>query len=1107
MIKIVYGPAGSGKSTYIYENIIKDLKSGNRPMLIVPDQNVLSAERSIASLADGISTADLEVLSFRRLSNFVFRSLGGLSFNDIDESGRLLVMWRVLREASAFLKVYERADEKSTSFAELMLSTVNELKQFSVTPSMLESAADKLQDKHKILSDKLRDIGFIYSTYQAFLSKEYNDPTDELTRLANTLENSNFFQGYTVYFDAFDTFTPQQYSVIRHIAYTADETIFSLCYDDTDKSGVFSTTEFSFKGIKKLADRLKKDVEYVFLGESKSFESPAIAYVSKNLWHHEVNANAYEGNSDEVVTISCHDKFEECEAVVCDILKKIRSGVRYSDVLIIARDISSYEGIIDSELENNGLPFFMSRRTDITSKPIFKLILAALAIKNKGWRFNDVISYVKTGLCGISYDECDVLENYASAWNISGKRWYDGIEWNMNPDGFTELFTPEGEETVRRANEIREKIVPPLVRFFDSFNGATVADVTRGLYQLLTELNVREQIEQKASECRSNNQLAEEKELVQLWNLLINALDSIVDLVGDVKADGRVFGIILDIVLSKIDIGTIPPGVDQIMLGSASTLRSGSVPYVYLLGVNDGVFPKTAAENCIFSDNEKSILKSVDVEISPGTDKQTGDELYWFYRAVSTAEKGLTLTYSSSDLKGAANTISVAGSRVNFLLGDKKYLKYCDVPAIEKIEGKNIALKALALNRDNELGMALTRYFANDADAKSRVDAFDEPLEAGISDIEEDLAMDVYKGDMITSQSKIDSYVKCSFSYHCDYVLGLKEKKSASFRSNDIGNFVHVVLERFMARIATPEGIDTSLSESEILSLIDEIIDEYVITACQGIPQNSPRLLQMIKRLRTRTVVLIKSILREFKQSDFVPSFFELPISFKDENGIEPYEISLDDGTKICLIGKVDRVDTYKKGKDVYVRIIDYKTGSKTFSLSDVEKGLNLQMLLYLFAIWNTKSKSFKDRIKCEGDILPAGILYFSAKSPDFYINNEDDIKNAGELAQSNVDRFGLLINDMDILRAMEKNLERQYIPAGYGSNNRFFGENNLKTVEEFGEISKQIEGILRKIATEMKSGCVNAKPLEVSNPDESPCVYCKMKPICRRVGKEEADE
>jgi len=1107
LINFIYGGVGTGKSTHIFKNIIEDLKSGEKPILIVPDQHVLTAEREIADLSNDISTAELEVLGFKRVANYVFRILGGLSFNDIDDSGRLLIMWRVLRESSCFLKAYSDVDEKNTSFAELMLSTVNELKQYSVTPSMLEIAGRKLKESYKDLSDKLEDVAFVYSAYQAFLSREYNDPSDELTRLAEMLENSDVFSGNKVYFDAFDSFTPQQFSVIEKIIKQAKSVTFSLCYDPTDKTGVFSSIEKTYKNLCKLAKRFDTEYSELFFEKTMGNKKSDIDFVSRNLWNHNISSDVFDGDNSNVETICCHDKFEECEAVTADILRRVREGTRYKDIVIIARDINSYEGIIDNELENNGIPFYMSRRTDLSSKPIFKLILAAFAIKNKGWRYNDVISYIKTGLTGVSFEECDILENYASAWNINGRRWYDGIDWNMNPDGFTERITDDGVKVINTANEIRNRIVPPLMKLFDCIGGTTVKEITSAIYEFLCELNVREQIEVLSAECRNNEKFAEEKELVQLWNILINCFDTIVNIAGDMVINTDEYVSLISLIFDKTDIGTIPTCIDNVVLGSASNLRTGSVSHVYLLGVNEGVFPKLVEENCIFNDNEKDILRGLDVELSGGCDEKTADELFWFYKSVSKANESLTLTYSESDLRGSANKISVAGARVNFLLGDKEIIKYDSLKSIEKIEGKNTALKYLSLNRDNELGMALQRYFLNDGEYKNSVESFDIPLDAGNADIDKDIAKEIYKGDIKSNQSKINSYVKCSFAYHCKYILELNEKKKAVFRGGDIGTFVHAVLERFISRITEDGKLRTDIDEDEFISLVEEIINDYIKSTCQGIPEQSPRMLQLFRRLKRTTVLLLRSILDEFKQSDFLPTFFEFPIMTEKDGGLPSYEVPLDDGTKMFMRGIVDRVDTYKKGKDVYIRIVDYKTGVQDFSLDDVEKGLNLQMLIYLFAIWNTKDSSFREKIKCEGDIIPAGILYFSAKAPSVKIEKEEDLQGVYATAQKSISRKGLLINDIEILRAMDKELKGEYIPVKVYKNGNLSNGKYLHTIEQFGSLSNKIDRILNDIANDMKSGKVSASPIEMKDEKNNPCMYCKLKPICRHMMKEDEDE
>ena len=1105
LLNLIYGPSGCGKTDYIYNLILDDLKAEKKAVLIVPDQYIYSAESKFADLTDNISAFELDILGFRRLANHVFREEGGLSFSDIDDSGRLLVMWRVLRESAPFLKTYCNFDKNISSFAELMLNTINELKQFSITPVMLENASKKLDNKYSDLKNKLSDISFIYGTYQSFISNEYNDPSDELTRLVDVLENSDMFNGYNVYIDGFDGFTPQQYSVLSQLIKKSNNTFLSLCFDPTDNTGVFSTTEKTYKNFQKLGNRLGIDISEKFIGENKTVVNEAISFVSRNFWNHKVGKCEFIGDNTNVRTFSCHDKFEECEFLASDILKKVRKGANYRDFVVIARDINSYDGIIDAEFENNGIPFYMSKRTDLSTKPIFKLILAAFSIYNKNWQYNDVISYLKTGLANVSYDEIDVLENYASTWNINGRRWIDGIDWNMNPDGFTERITPEGRNIINTANDIRNRITPPLEKLFDSIHNSTVTEITTAVYNLLTELKVVEQIEKQIEECHSTGQLTEEKELVQLWNILISSLDMIVELAGDMKLSADEYVTLISLILGRSDIGTIPSSLDQVILGSASSLRTDKVKHVYLIGVNEGEFPKLVEENAIFTDIEKNLLRSVDIDFTPTSEEMTSDELYWFYKALSRATESLTLSYAESDLRGSSNKISVAGSRIHYIL-NKDVIKYSDIPLIDKIEGKSTAIKHYAINRNNEEGIALREYFSQDEKMNAVIKSFDTPLATGQCNINEDVANKLYKGDMSTSQSRIDSYVNCAFSYHCQYILKLAEKKKSVFRGNDIGSFVHAILERFISQISGEDGLNTDIDDSVVESMVDNIIQDYILSVCQGMSEQCPRMKMLIKRLRRTTLLLIRNILSEFRQSEFVPTFFELPIWSDREDGISPYEIELDDGSKLYMRGYVDRVDTYKKGNDVYIRVVDYKTSTKKFSMDDVEKGLNLQMLLYLFAIWNAKEDWFKKKIKCEGDILPAGVLYYSAIAPTVKIKNDTSFSNVYSDALCNIERNGLLINDIDILRAMDKELNGLYIPAKIKKDGTLKTSDSLQSLEEFGQLVEKIDGILKGIANNMKAGIVDAKPIEISK-DKTACTYCKMKPICRRIEKGDFDE
>lgn len=1099
MITFIYGRAGSGKSTYIYDRIASDLKNGRKPLLLVPEQQALYAERQIADLTSDYSSIELEVLNFRRLANRVFREYGGLTFNNIDDGGKLLIMWRVLNEISPFLKEYDGLSEKDISFAELMLKTVQDMKMYNVSPHMLEVAVPKLKEEHPSLSRKLEDIALIYATYQSFLNKEYNDPTDELTRLADTLSENEFFNSYNVYIDSFDGFTPQQYRVIDAIFRQSANVTVSLCIDPEDTVGIFETTHKTLKSLKKISVGVsdgKGDIKEIYLSDDRRFENTELAYVSHNLWNRTAPPLTLKNGPQYVKTAACRDVYEECEFVASDIMRRVREGARYRDIVVIARDISLYEGLLDTELEKCGIPFFMSRRTDVTTKPVFKLILAALSIKNRNWRYSDVISYVKTGLAGLTYDECDLLENYVSAWNISGSRWYDEYDWNMNPDGYTDNMTDEGRETISKANEIRRRIVAPLSKFFESIGNTTVLEVTRALYDFLLETGVREKLEEQAQRCSRDGKDAEASELIQLWNILMASLDTIVDIAGDMKTDSDRYFTILKLLLSRTDIGTIPSKCDEVILGSALNLRSANVTDVYLLGVNDGVFPRAVSEEDIFSDAELNILKTADIKIYPDTKDRTGDELYYFYRAVSSSSRFLSLVYSETDLGGAALKMSLPARRVDFLLGGKTVTKYADIELSDKIYGYRAGLKYLSMYPESEEGKALQKIYNADDKLRQKLYAFRTPLEEREAYVGSSLLSELYKGDIVLSQSRLNRYIECPFSYHCQYMLRLKEKKTAVFRSADIGTFIHAVLERFMARVVTDDGVNTDIQKQEIERIVDEIINDYISTVCFDVAFSSARMRELFKRLRRTSLLLIDNILSEFRQSEFVPAFFEMPVKMNSENGVEPYKIPLSDGTNLYMQGIIDRVDTYKKGKDVYVRVVDYKTGTKTFSPDDIALGLNLQMLLYLFALWNSKSEKFKQSVKCEGSVLPAGILYFSAQAPDAELDASDDDEKVKQKAENDITRKGILISDLDVLKAMDKELQGRYIPVKLKADGSFTKYSYVGTLEKFGEIMQQVNDVVDKIACEMKGGNVSASPLDKTDP----CRYCKMKPVCRKV-------
>ncbi len=1093
MIRFIYGMSGSGKSTYISAEIIKDLKCGKNSLLIVPEQQTVETEQRFVGLTEtaNIPVIGLEILNFTRLANRVFRRFGGLSYNYIGSGARQIIMWRTLAELSAILTVYKNITLTDKNVLRLLKDTISEFRRYNITPVMLENAAEILDKETTAigLKKKLRDLSLIYSHYQIMLHNEYDDPEEDLTRLSKILEKNNFFEGYNVYIDSFSGFTPQQANILRHIIDQADNTEITLAMLPGSSLIMLDGIKNTESMLKKIiSDKHKKTDDTVILEESLRFTSSELKYLEQYLWDFGQTDSVFSEKTQHIKIIECSDIFCEAEATAKDIIRRIRQGGRFFDNIVVMRDTATYIGIIDAVFEKYDIPYFISMRTDLKMKPPVKLILAALSIISGHWRSDDIISYIKTGYSGITSDECDLLEIYVSTWNISGHRWTDDIAWNMNPDGYTDVLTERGKSTLFSVNHIRSRLITPLINLRDSFGAeCTVRTASEAIYRFLCDLNIRERSEQ-----------LDEDEPIQLWNIIIDTLDQLVMVAADAVVNAEQYMRLLSVVFDEADIGRIPTSIDEVTISGAMSFRAGRAKNIYILGVNEGKFPQSVAEEGIFSDIDRITLETLGIILSPESDRRATDELLYFYRAATCVEDNVTVIYSTADLAGHALHPSPACGRLCALFPNVTTERYSEMQALDFIEGYEASFEYTAMYKGTVIGAALRDLYSKDNAYKTRLEALDEPFIQPLNAVSSETANALYSGDLVLTQAKLESFALCAFSYYCRYVLRLAEKKRAEFKQVDVGNFIHRILESFMISVKTENGIKTDLTEDEIECMADKIIDEYINSFIYNTEDRTNRIIHLFRRLKRTAMLLIRNLLDEFKQSEFVPSFFELPIKFGDGETTDPFTIPLPDNTNAYIFGKVDRVDTYKKGNDVYIRVVDYKTGIKDFSLSDIELGLNLQMLLYLFALWLNPSDAFKLKAGCENDgkILPAGVLYFSAKAPEFSLDNVENEQAVNDKANSALTRKGLLLDDKEILKAMEKNLGGRYIPVKLKADGSYTAASPIQTLNDFGILMRDISDTVSKLSTQLKDGRADAIPQKKGG--HNACEYCPQKPVCR---------
>jgi len=1086
MLNLFIGKPGSGKTEQIKNMIKNDVEHAKTVYLIVPEQSALDAEAEFTEFLPPKAQLHFEVLNFTRLANKVFRTYGGISYKYLTQGMKACLMWRTLSETKNFLSSKASCDDDS--YIALMLAAAEELKLNGITPEMLVNAADDISPR---LSDKIRDLATVTSVYEGLLKEGHSDPTDDVGKLAKMLTEHNFFDETTVYVDSFTDFTAQQTAVMTEIIRQADSVTVALSCDD---GGISDNPPDSpqYKKIYKTASVLrgiarKLSVKYdeIYFDKILRCENDELKHLNKHLWS--TAAETWDNEPEHISVREFSDPYSEAEFVASDICRRIREdGIKYGEIAVIARDVSSYSGIIDPIFDKFEIPYFMSKTTDVMTKPLIKMIFCALTVLRYGYRREDVLTYIKTGLAGITADESDELSLYSEKWNISGSGFYGELAWSMNPGGLKEEFSERETELLSRLNSVKDRLRIPLTTLGEELSAhPTVKEACRAMFEFLEALNVRARLSEIIDSDRAEGRASDAQETAQLWNVTVDALDRLAAICGSQRVNITEFSNLLALLLRETKVGTIPTSADPVTVGSASALRARGIKLAYLVGCGRGVFPATVSDNSFFSDDEKVELETSGIVLSAKSEEKISDELFYFSRAAALASSDVVFTYNLSTA-ASDSPRSPAIDNLIKLFPTLKIKK--DIPLLDKMYCREEIRDLLPMLKDSpELYTAALDVIGDDPSLNVLLG--DYPLVLGKCSVSEETAKSIFPQELKMTQSRLESFINCKFSYYCNYILGISPQKKV-FNFADVGTFMHAILERVLKNDAP----------------LEEVIDDYIRLICPREKLESARIAELFSKLRRTAELLVKELREEFSQSDFSPAFFEYKIGMSDDSS--KLTFPLEDGGTISLSGIADRIDAYVKDGKAYLRIVDYKTGKKEFSLSDIADGINLQLLIYLFSVWKKPSDEMLRELNAE-EISPAGILYFEARPPQISVESTEELTEAKLSEGENINRSGLFISDPEILRAMDKELNGRYIPVKLKKDGvSFASEKNLASLEKFGQLFGEVSNTVISLGNEIKSGAADAIPkTDFASKSRHPqCTYCDMYPICRRNRKDVSD-
>lgn len=1117
MINFLFGNEGCGKSTVILERIKNDTENKKSVILLVPEQQTVISEREIATLLPASSQYYCEATNFTRFANKVFREFGGLKYNYISQSGKNLAMYRALCMCGSMLTEYKIEEGREKSCVGLFLGAIGELKAYSVTPDKIQAAIDYIDteiddgdETNARFRNKLKDISLVWSSYEKVLEGKFSDNLNDLTNLANMLrtkECKEYLKHINIYIDSFYSFTKNQIDVIKELFKYCESVTVALDCPLGTKTGAMQYAKITDARDKLYAiceNDLKIKPNEESFNEDKKHNNESIKTVCDNIWDFGVGEIP---GLNGINLVKAGDEFEECEYVASKIreLTFKNRDLRYSEIAVLMRNSDTYKGIIDFSFDKFDIPYFYSVPTDITSMPVIKMVFSALAsISN--YRYEDIISYIKCGYTDIKDNDLNDFESYMFRWNIYGKKFKDVDYWSSNPDGYVSEPTRFQLETLSRVNKVRDAVIDKLSILENCFSKkCSVSDAAKSVFEFLEAHDVKKKLQKEIySSSRQDGY-----ELSQIWNIFISALDEMVTICGDSYVGVDDFATLLRYALSENKITTIPSGEDNVLIGDAPTVRANNIKHVFILGVNEGVFPKEISDEGFFTDTDKVTLETlgitltsnanVNFELSSKTKMRNDDELLSFRHALSLASDGVTVSCLKTNIKGTAMLPSMAFLRISTLLGkikdenskDTKKDKSIDTSTllpIDRIYTETNANEQLG-SYDYEVCEAIKEYYNNK-----------KPTPCGFSNdnlsISNDTAKEIFNDHISLSKSSMETFASCKLKYYCESVLKLKSSSKISFASNNIGTLNHLIIERFFNMKRDGKIDIDSVTKNDVEKIVEDIISSYSMLICKS-ANNSKKLRYLFNKLKKNLVLYLLELVSELKQSKFNEHYMELSLSGDGICAPKSLKFDIDSNVSVSLKGTADRVDVFRDNDTAYVKVIDYKSGTEKISLDLIDKGYGAQLFIYLFTLCKMKDCDFKEKFMGNlKEIKPAGIMYFpmniSKNSVKFDVDLESPSLNEFESSFTidRIERSGCFLDDSKVIKAQDMSGGGKFIPSKDEHSDWYL------RLQDFEDIYTRLENAIKKIGSEILSGDASAAP---DDSMKDPCEYCEHYLICRK--------
>ena len=1048
-LQYIFGGSGAGKSTYLYNSIIKE--SIKNPLenyiIVVPEQYTMATQKRVVELHPRKGVLNIDVVSFERLAYKVFEEVGAADYPVLDDTGKNLIVRRVLEQNKKALRFFG-SNISNTGFVSELKSVISEMLQYDISVDKLLDI-NKNVDNKSLLGMKLDDISLIYGGFKEFIKNNYITSEEILDLMCRKVTESSKIRGSVIAFDGFTGFTPVQYRLMAILLDMCKEVKVALTIDISEHVNInegieslFYMTKDTVAHLNRICDEGHINVDKVTVGEdivlTRFAASKELAFLEKNIFR--PGLRYYSGKVNDIVMYAGITPKDEIQYVSGEILKLTRlQGFRYNEIAVVTGDISVYGKLAANIFAQNDIPYFLDQKLHVTDNCLVEMITAVLDVIEKNYTYDSMFRYLRTGLTGLSDENIDILDNYCLAVGIKGRK-----QWSTQ---WCRKFRSSGITTdLNMLNELRLNVMEPLTELDKELKEAdgNVRLMTTALYKFLVRMHCEEQMSLLAK--------SHGDEYRQIYKKIMELFDKIVHLLGSEKVSVKEYNRIMASGFDEIKIGLIPPTKDCVVIGDIERTRLDNIQAMFFIGVNDGYVPKKSDSRSVLSETDRQKLKEMEVSLSMSVREKAFVQRFYLYLIMTKTSGRLYITYAYNSMDMKAILPSYIVRMLKKMFPGMNVLSYDDTAK----EHSYIKIP------------------------KTELEWTDENLAKILAD---GVALKLYGKELTGSVTSFEQFASCQYAYFCRYGLDLSEREEYRFAVNDFGTILHAVIEDVSKNIKRNKKSFVLLSDEERRSLVSESIHAVADNYGNTILKSTSRNEYLIKRMEDLADKTLWAIGKQLADGLFTPDTFEKGFLTKIEN--LPHDVSF------FMQGKIDRIDICEDDENVYVKVVDYKTGHADFDLFKTYYGLKIQLFTYM------REAIAYEKKKHEGkNVIPAGLLYYNIDNPIVETKQTDD-SAIEELIRKELRMKGVVNSNKNIISKLDSTEGTSLnIPVTVGkSGNIDVSKSKVLTTEELLAVGRYVDRENLDKATKILDGSIHINPYEKGN--ENSCAYCPYNSVC----------